>query len=175
MGLKVLFTREQIQERVQAMGKEISDYYREETEPVVVICVLKGAFMFFTDLVRGFDFEPLLDFVRLSSYADKTSPGSKMIFSKDIEMSIEGRNVLLVEDIVDTGHSIDYLYKVMRARNPKSIRVCALFNKHDRREMEVPVDFYGFTLPNVFIVGYGLDVAERYRELDSVYEYLQEK
>lgn len=170
MGLQELFSQQQIQARIEEMGKEISDYYREETEPVVCICVLKGAFMFFSDLVRGFEFEPLIDFVRLSSYADKTSPGEKMVFSKDIEVSIEGRNVLIVEDIVDTGHSIDYLYKVMQARKPKSIRIAALFDKYERREKEVQVDFAGFTMPSGFLVGYGLDFAERYRELDAVYE-----
>jgi len=167
--LTPFITAEQIAERVESMGREIAADY-EGDEPLVCICVLKGAFLFYADVIRKIDRHIEVDFVRLASYGTATSRSEDIVFSKDLEVSIEGKDVLVIEDIVDTGHSMDFLLHVLRRRNPKSLKICALIDKHERREMDVKVDFAGFKLNDGFIVGYGLDYAERYRELDGIYE-----
>ena len=168
MELKVIYAQRDIQARVQELGAQISRDY--SSEPLVAVCVLKGAFVFFADLMRALSIEPEMDFVRLSSYADQTSTTGKVIVSRDMEISVEGKNVLIVEDIVDTGYSISYLTKVLGARKPKSIKVCALLDKRERREVDIHVDYPGFVLEKGFVVGYGLDYAEKYRNLDGIYE-----
>lgn len=167
--LTPFITAEQIAERVESLGKEIAASYEGE-EPLVCICVLKGAFLFFSDIIRKIDRPIEVDFVRLASYGTATSRGDDIVFSKDLEVSIEGKDVLVIEDIVDTGHSMDFLMNVLRMRKPKSLKICSLIDKHERREKKVHVDFSGFQLSDGFIVGYGLDYAERYRELDGIYE-----
>ncbi|ACU89947.1 hypoxanthine phosphoribosyltransferase [Desulfomicrobium baculatum] len=163
-----LFDRPQIEARAQELGREISSHYGDE--PLVCVCVLKGAYAFFTDLMRNLTIHPTMDFVRLSSYADQTSRKSKMVFSKDMEIDIRDKHVLVVEDIVDTGHSMGFLIKVLEARSPKSIKIAAMIDKRERREVDVNVDFVGFPLDKGYIVGYGLDYAEQYRELDGIYD-----
>ncbi|UTF48785.1 hypoxanthine phosphoribosyltransferase [Desulfomicrobium sp. ZS1] len=163
-----LFDRSQIEARAQELGQEISSHYGDE--PLVCVCVLKGAYAFFTDLMRNLTIHPTMDFVRLSSYADQTSRKSKMVFSKDMEIDIRDKHVLVVEDIVDTGHSMGFLIKVLEARSPKSIKIAAMIDKRERREVDVNVDFVGFPLDKGYIVGYGLDYAEQYRELDGIYD-----
>ena len=167
--LTPFITAEQIAERVESMGREITASYTTN-EPLVCICVLKGAFLFFADIIRKIDREIEVDFVRLASYGTGTSRGEDIVFSKDLEVSIEAKDVLVIEDIVDTGHSMDFLLHVLRRRNPKSLKICSLIDKHERRSLDVTVDFSGFKLNDGFIVGYGLDYAERYRELDGIYE-----
>ncbi|QJB56254.1 hypoxanthine phosphoribosyltransferase [Pseudodesulfovibrio sp. zrk46] len=168
--LTPFITAEQIAERNITLGKEITESYKDSEEPLVCICVLKGAFLFFSDIIRCIDRPIEVDFVRLASYGTATSRGEDIVFSKDLEISIEGKDVLVIEDIVDTGHSMDFLLHVLRGRNPKSLKICSLIDKHERREKKVSVDFAGFELSDGFIVGYGLDYAERYRELDGIYE-----
>lgn len=163
-----LFSREQIAARVRELGQEVSAHYGDE--PVVCVCVLKGAFAFFTDLVRSLTIHPVIDFVRLSSYADQTSRQSRMVFSKDMEIDVKDKHVLVVEDIVDTGHSMKFLTKVLEARGPRSIKIAAMIDKNERREVDVAVDFVGFSMDKGYIVGYGLDYAEQYRELDGIYD-----
>jgi len=171
MGHKLtpFITAEQLAARVKELGAEVTASY-EGDAPLVCICVLKGAFLFFSDLIRTIDREIEIDFVRLASYGTAVSRGEDIVFSKDLEISIEGKDVLVIEDIVDTGHSMDFLLHVLRRRNPKSLKICALIDKHERRERKVAVDFAGFQLSEGFIVGYGLDYAERYRELGGIYE-----
>ncbi|MBC17865.1 Hypoxanthine phosphoribosyltransferase [Pseudodesulfovibrio profundus] len=171
MGHKLtpFITAEQIAERVESLGKEITTSY-DGDEPLVCICVLKGAFLFFSDIIRKIDRDIEVDFVRLASYGTATSRGDDIVFSKDLEISIEDKDVLVIEDIVDTGHSMDFLLNVLRMRKPKSLKICSLIDKHERREKQITVDFSGFKLEDGFIVGYGLDYAERYRELDGIYE-----
>lgn len=165
-----LFGQEEITQRVAELGREVSDRYRGEE--VVIVCVLKGAFMFFADLARHLDFEPIVDFVRLSSYADATSRGEKMLFTKDIEVDVEGKHVLIIEDIVDTGYSVEYLTEIMKARHPKSVAVCVLLDKTERREVDIgSVEFVGFKIESGFVVGYGIDYAEKFRCLPEIYEY----
>lgn len=153
--------------RIDAMAQEIDAFYNGE--PLVVICVLKGGFMFFTDLVRRLRCGPELDFIGLSSYGYGDSSGGTITLTKDVSMPLEGKHVLVVEDIIDTGHSMRHLLEHLHARRARSVRLATLLDKHERREVPVPVDFTGFSVNDGFIVGYGLDYAERYRELPALY------
>jgi hypoxanthine phosphoribosyltransferase len=134
-----------------------------------VVCVLKGAFLFFADLVRRIDLDLELEFIRLACYGKGTDSG-ELVFSKDLETSIQGKNVLVVEDIVDSGRSMDFLLRTFAERKPRSLRLAALVDKFERREVPLDVDFPGFTLHKGFIVGYGMDYAERYRQLGGIFE-----
>lgn len=167
--LRTIFTADQIASRVQEMAREINRTFSQE--PLVAVCVLKGAFMFFGDLVRKIHNSSLeLDFVRLSSYGMNSTTSRHVIFSKDIEADILGKHVLIVEDIVDSGHTMRFLLDQFAARKPLSLSVAALVNKSERREAAVDVDFSGFYLPGGFIVGYGMDYAELYRGLPDICE-----
>lgn len=166
-NMKVVISPEEIKERVAVLGREITERYKDES--LVVVCVLKGGFLFFADLVREIRVEQELEFVRLASYGRGTESG-ELVFTKDMEISIKDRNVLIVEDIVDTGHSMDFLIRTLEERKPKSLAIAALVDKYERREVDVKVDFPGFHLDKGFIVGYGMDFAERYRELGGIYE-----
>jgi hypoxanthine phosphoribosyltransferase len=166
--LKTIIDSEAIARRVRELGTAISDHYGDE--PLIMVCVLKGAFIFFADLVRAVSIEPEVDFVRLASYGHETVRKERILFTKDMELPVAGKHVLVVDDIVDTGHSVHYLLKVLAMRGAKSLRVCALVDKHERRQVDVVVDFPGFVLASGFVVGYGLDHAERYRHLPAVHE-----
>ncbi|GAB6058035.1 hypoxanthine phosphoribosyltransferase [Desulfonatronum parangueonense] len=163
----MIISSEAIAARVKELGAAISEQYGNE--PLVMVCVLKGAFIFFADLVRTLSIEPEVDFVRLASYGGQTTRKGRILFTKDMELPVHDKHVLVVDDIVDTGHSARYLLNVLRMRGAKSLRVCALVDKHQRREVDVTVDFPGFTLFDGFVIGYGLDHAERYRHLPAVY------
>lgn len=165
--LREVFGEAAVQARVAELGREVSAAY--VGRDVVMIGVLKGALPFMADLLRALDFCPTLDFVRVASYGGATAPG-KLRFLMDIETDIAGRDVLLVEDIVDTGRSLAYLLEMLWRRNPASLRVCTFLDKPYRRQAEVAVDFVGFSAPPVFLVGYGMDIGERLRRLRGVYE-----
>lgn len=171
MTAKLLFSAEDIAARVAEMGEEISAAYTGE--PLVAVCVLKGAVHFFSDLTRAISREDMeLDFVRLSSYGLGTVSSREVKLTKDLECDVRGKHVLLVEDVVDSGHSLRFLLDLLAGRGARSVRVATLVNKTERREVEIPVAFAGFSLDSGFIVGYGLDHAERYRSLPSIYELL---
>ena len=170
---KIVYTSGQIAERVRTMAAEIDAFYGDE--PLVAVCVLKGAVFFFTDLVRAMRSENLeLDFVRLSSYGKGTSSSRHMVFSKDVDCDITGKHVLIVEDVVDSGLSMQFLMRQFEARGARSLRLAALVDKNERREVDVRVDFAGFKLEEGFIVGYGRDYAEKYRALPDVVELVFE-
>ena len=169
-NMREVFSEELIRRRVRELAADIDDVYKGET--AVAVCVLKGAFPFFSDLVRAMKTDVLIDFVRLASYGDRASSSEHVQITKDVEISLEGRHVLIVEDIVDTGRSMDFLMRYFSSRGAKSIRLAALIDKKERREFSVHSDFAGFDLPSGFIVGYGLDYAERYRTLPAIYELL---
>ena len=166
--LKVVYTEEQIQERVKELAAQINKDF--EGEDLVVVCVLKGAFMFFSDLLKHITVKPEIDFVRCASYGSGTTSSKTISFTKDLEISIEGKHVLIVEDIVDTGHTISFLMSQLKARGAKSLKLASVVEKLERREIDVIVDYPGFTLEKGFIVGYGMDYAEKYRELGAIYE-----
>ena len=165
--LEMLFTAEEIDARVTNIAKEINELYANEK--LVMICVLKGAFMFFGDLLKKVTVKPEIDFVRVASYGNQTSSSKTISFTKDVEVSLDGKHVLLVEDVVDSGRTMKFLVQQMQARGAKSLRVASLVDKKERREVPVVVDFAGFENATGFIVGYGLDYAEQYRELPAIY------
>ena len=167
-NLKPLISEEAIQTRVKEMAGEISILYKDE--PLVVVCVLKGASFFYIDLCRCMNCAIDMDFIAVSSYGSAAQRSKTITFTKDVEIPLEGKHVLIVEDIVDTGHSMDFLYRQFQARGARSLRLAVLVDKNERREVPVTSHFVGFTLPSGFVVGYGLDYAESYRELPAIYE-----
>lgn len=172
---RVLFSQEDIHRRVEKLGRQIAQDYSvhnvgrdEQKRPIVLICVLRGAFMLLADLAREIRIPLQYDFICVSSYGNGTSPGA-VRFVKDLELPIRGRDVVIIEDIVDTGNTLDYLLRVFSAREPASIRVCALIDKPVRRVVDVNVDYAGFTLESdEFVIGYGMDYAEMYRNLPYI-------
>lgn len=166
--LTVLFSREKIRDMVQDLAGRINTQYRGEQ--VVAVCVLKGGFLFFSDLVRQLAPPPDIDFVRMACYGNGTSPSETTCLLKDVETGLQGRHVLVVEDIVDTGRTLALLLEEFSSRKPASLKVCTLVDKKERREVDVPVDFPGFHLEKGFVVGYGMDFSERYRCLDAIHE-----
>ncbi|MCI5708006.1 hypoxanthine phosphoribosyltransferase [Veillonella caviae] len=165
---EILFTQEQLASRVAELGVEISKDYAGES--VVLVGVLKGAVVFFTDLARAIDntVDVSFDFISCSSYGEGTTSTGVVRILKDLDRSVEGKHVLVVEDIVDTGTTLHYLLDNLRARGAKSVRLVALLNKPDRRKKDVDVDYIGFTVPDYFVIGYGLDYAEQYRQLPYI-------
>ncbi|MGH9509282.1 MAG: hypoxanthine phosphoribosyltransferase [Terriglobales bacterium] len=164
--LKVLLGRDQIARRVAEMGAEISRDFAGE--PVVLVAVLKGAAIFLSDLARNIPLEAHFDFFGISSYRDRTHSTGEVKLTKDVDHSLEGKNVILVEDILDTGLTLTYLKEVIAAHKPKMLRVAALLDKPARRVVPVKADYVGFEIPNEFVVGYGLDYGGRYRNLPDV-------
>ena len=164
---EILITEQQIQTRVAEMAAEIR---RDVPDDVHLIAVLKGAFIFLSDLVRQIpgDSKVSLDFMATSSYAKGTTTSGEVRMLKDLDFSLDGRNVIIVEDIVDSGLTLHYLHEILRARNPKSLRTACLLSKQSRRQVEVPVEYVGFTIEDRFVVGYGLDYAEQYRNLPYI-------
>jgi hypoxanthine phosphoribosyltransferase len=167
--MKVLLSRDAIRERVQALGSEISrDYAGREPH---LVGVLKGACTFMTDLSRAIEIPITLDFIAVSSYGAATKTSGEVKLVKDLDQGLEGRDLIVIEDIVDTGLTLNYLLNVLRARGPRSLKVAALLSKPSRRLVEVQVDYVGFTIDDQFVVGYGLDYNERYRSLPDIVIY----
>jgi hypoxanthine phosphoribosyltransferase len=165
---EVLFTKEMLAERVLEMGAEISKSYGKLAKPLVVICTLKGAATFFADLVRALECDHMWEFMSFSSYGAGTTSSGAVQMVLDLKMDIEGRDVLIVEDILDTGNTLKYMYKQLHAREPKSVKTAVLLHKHEMTIPGVEADFVGFKIPNKFVVGYGLDYAQKYRGLPWV-------
>lgn len=163
---EVLCTEQQIQEKVKEMGKRISKDF--EGRNPLVICVLKGAFVFMADLVKQIDVPLEIDFMAVSSYGASTKSSGIVKIIKDLDISVDGRHVIIVEDIIDSGLTLSYLIDVLERRNALSITVAALFDKPGRRTVELDADYKGFELPDEFVVGYGLDYSEKYRNLPFV-------
>ena len=163
---EVLVSAEDLQRRVGELGSEITrDYVGRE---LLLICVLKGAVLFLSDLMRAIEVPCQLDFMAVASYGSATDSSGVVRILKDLDAPLEGRDVLIVEDIVDSGLTLQYLLRSLGARNPASLEVCALLTKPDRRKVELPTRYVGFEIPDRFAVGYGLDHAERYRNLPFV-------
>jgi len=166
-GLSVLLTREQIQQRVAELARIIAAD-RAPGEDLHLVAILKGAFLFLGDLVRAMDRHVTLDFMAVSSYGKGTSSSGEVRMVKDLDAGLEGRNVVIIEDIVDTGLTLSYLQEILRARSPRSLRTACLLNKPSRRKVDVKVEYVGFTIEDRFVVGYGLDYGERYRNLPYI-------
>lgn len=172
---EVLLTEEMLANKVAELGAQITRDYADKE--ILAIGILKGAVVFMTDLVRAIDRPVELDFMAVSSYGANTDSSGVVRILKDLDQSIEGKHVLIIEDIIDSGQTLSYLIKNLSDRKPASIQLCTLMNKPERRKVDLPVKYVGFEIPNEFVVGYGLDYAEKYRNLPflgilkrSVYE-----
>ena len=163
---KVLISEEELQRRIAELGAQISADY-EGLDPLL-LCVLKGGYMFLADLTREMTISHGIDFMAISSYGDATKFSGVVRILKDLDSDISGRHVLIVEDIIDTGHTLAYLMENLRVRQPASLRICSLLNKPSRREVDLDIDYVGFVIPNEFVIGYGLDYGENYRNLPFV-------
>ena len=163
--MQALLSSDQIQSRVRTLAQEIG---ADHPDGVHFVCVLKGAFMFMSDLARAMDGEVTLDFMALSSYGSGTKSSGQVQVLKDLGTSIEGRDVVIIEDIVDTGLTLIYLQEILLARSPRTLRTACLLSKPSRRRVNVKVEYIGFTIEDKFVVGYGLDYAERYRNLPYI-------
>jgi hypoxanthine phosphoribosyltransferase len=163
---RILIDAPTLQARINAMGTEIAEAYRGQD--LLLISVLKGSIIFMADLIRAINMPHEIDFMATSSYGGSTKSSGVVRILKDLNKSIEGRNVLIVEDIIDSGHTLDYLIRILQERQPASLRVVTLLDKPDRREVDINVDWVGFSIPNDFVVGYGLDYNEVYRNLPYI-------
>lgn len=165
--LKLFQSRDEIAEQVRRLGAEISrDFQGRE---ILLVAVLKGAFLFFSDLVRVISVPVVVDFVRLASYGSETRSSGLVELRKDLEMSVTGRDVIIVEDIVDTGYTLESLYHRLLRREPASLRICTLLDKRCDRQVAITADYVGMSFDDGFVVGYGLDYRERYRHLPDLY------
>jgi hypoxanthine phosphoribosyltransferase len=164
---KILIAEDELQARVLELAEEIDGVYSEDNPPLLV-CVLKGAFIFLADLSRRLEVPHEVDFMEVSSYGGNTVSSGVVRILLDLERNIEGRHVLIVEDIIDSGRTLEYITRNLRTRNPASLRICTLLSKPARRELHVAVDWVGFEIPDEFVIGYGLDYAEVYRNLPFI-------
>jgi hypoxanthine phosphoribosyltransferase len=163
---EILVEADDLRERVRALGEQISEDYADRD--LLLVGVLKGAVFFLSDLMRHLDVACEVDFMAVASYGSSTDSSGVVRILKDLDIPIEGREVLIVEDIVDSGLTLSYLLRTLRARNPKSLEVCALLTKPERRKVDLPIRYVGFEIPNRFAIGYGLDHAEKFRNLPYV-------
>ncbi|MFC6260370.1 hypoxanthine phosphoribosyltransferase [Levilactobacillus fujinensis] len=164
--LKVLYSEEDIAEACKRLGTQLAEDYKDKTP--LIICVLKGAILFMTDVIRDMDIYATIDFIDVSSYNGGTASSGTIRLLKDLDTDVSGRDILLVEDIIDTGRTLKYLEDLLKDRNAKSIKVCTLMDKPSGRVVEAKADYVGFNVPSEFVVGYGLDYEEKYRNLPYV-------
>jgi hypoxanthine phosphoribosyltransferase len=162
----IMISEEELAKRVKELGKQLTEEYRGKD--LMVVGILKGCMLFLSDLVRSIDLPLTMDFMVVSSYGSATKSSGVVRIMKDLEREIEGKDVLIVEDIVDTGLTLSYLIENLKTRNPKSVKVCSLLDKPDRRKVQVDIEYVGFKIPDEFVVGYGLDYSEIYRNLPFV-------
>ncbi len=163
---KALITEAQIRARIRELGNQISKDYADQE--LVLVCVLRGATLFFADLAREISLPLRFEFLQISSYNNSTQPSKDIEFIHTGSDYVKHRNVLIVEDIIDTGHTLNFLLEHLKPLNPKSLKICTLLNKPSRRQVSVHIDYAGFEVPNVFLVGYGLDYAQMYRNLPYI-------
>lgn len=166
--VEVMISEAEIKSRVAELGKQISDHYRDSGSEMVLVGLLRGSFMFMADLCRTIDVSHEVDFMTASSYGNGTSSTRDVKILKDLDEDIRGKDVLIVEDIIDSGNTLSKVRELFSLRGPKSLAICTLLDKPSRREVDVPVEYVGFAIPDEFVVGYGIDYAQRYRHLPYV-------
>lgn len=166
-----LISEQKIKERVIALGQEIKEHYKGVEEPIVLMGVLKGSIIFLADLCRAVDLPVELEMMGVSSYGEATTSSGEVRITQDLTRPIKDKHVLIVEDIFDTGLTLKYLMENLKSREPKSIKICTLLRKNTPNQAEIKLDFVGFSIPNEFVVGYGLDVAEKLRNLPMIAIY----
>lgn len=162
----VFYSEEQLQDKVKMIGKQISEDYKDKN--LMLVSVLKGSVVFMADLMRAITVPCEIDFMAVSSYGDKTNSSGTVKIIKDLDRDIAGYDLLIVEDILDSGKTLSYIKEILLARKPNSIRICTLLDKPERRNSEIVADYSGFEVPNEFVVGYGLDFAQKYRNLPFI-------
>ena len=165
--LEILISEREIKDRIKDLADKIKKEFGENE--LIAIGILKGSFIFFADLIRELGNNIKIDFVVVSSYFDKMESSQNIVFKKDIEIDIEGKNVLLIDDIIDTGRTLKALVEIFKKKNPKMLKTCVLLDKKERREVNYDADFVGFEIPDKFVVGYGLDWGEEGRNLKDIY------
>ena len=163
---KILISEAELEAKVKELASEINRKYEGET--LIVVGVLKGSFMFMSDLLKKIDVDTEVYFLKASSYGSETESSGEVRITKDIEIDIKGKNVLLVEDIIDSGYTMDKVMQMLSERGPKALELCSCLSKPDRRVCDVKIDYLGFEIPDKFVIGYGLDYAEKYRNLPYV-------
>ncbi len=164
---KILFSRERIATEIKRLGQEISQDYGDQE--IMLVGVLKGSFLFIADLIREIESPSIVDFVRLASYGSGTKTSGIIEFRKELEMPIRDRHVIIIEDIVDSGYTLECLYNKLLLQEPRSLKICTLIDKSARREVEIEADYIGISMEDGFIIGYGLDHDEKYRNLPDIY------
>ncbi len=164
---KILFSREKIATEIKRIGQEISHDYGDQE--VMLVGVLKGSFLFIADLIRELETPAVVDFVRLASYGSGTQTSGIIEFRKELEMPIKDRHVIIVEDIIDSGYTLECLYNKLLLQEPRSLKICTLIDKRARREVDIEADYVGISMDDGFIIGYGLDHDEKYRDLPDIY------
>lgn len=164
--IRVMITEEELDKRISELGSQISADY--EGESIFLVCILKGAAMFACELAKRITVPVTMDFMATSSYGSGTVSSGEVKIKKDLDLPMEGRNVLIVEDIIDSGNTLNFLSQLFRDRNAKSVKMCTMLDKPDRREVDVDVDYTGFTIPDEFVVGFGLDYDQKYRNLPYI-------
>jgi len=170
--LKLVLSKDEILQKIKELAQKIDNDFNDE--PIVFIGTLKGAFIFLSDLLRYIKNPNVqVDFIRVKSYGMSDTSSESITLTKDLEISVEGKNVILVEDIIDTGLTVKFLYDYLKQFKPKNLKICALIDKKERRKVEIAVDYIGFEIEKGFLVGYGLDFAEKYRHLSEVYEVIR--
>lgn len=166
----ILISEQDVRSRIAELGQEITNFYQHKNihTPLVVVGLLRGSFMFMADLVREIHLPVEIDFMTTSSYGNAMNSNHDVRISKDLDGDIKGKHVLIVEDIIDTGYTLQKVRDILNLREPSSLTICTLLDKPSRREMDVPVDWVGFTIPDEFVVGYGIDYAQRHRNLGYI-------
>lgn len=167
--IKPLISTEALASRIQELGKTITEDY--QNKPLTCVCILKGSVIFFADLIRHIDLPLTIDFIRVSSYGSALESSGDVKINKDLSEPIKSKHILLIEDIIDTGITLDFLLELLKPREPASLKVCTLLHKPANKVKEIAIDYTGFTIENDFVVGYGMDVAEKYRNLDYIGVY----
>lgn len=166
--IKTLISDEQIAARVKELGAQITAEYPENGRPLLMIAILRGSVIFFADLIREVKREVIIDFMSVSSYGASHKTTGEVRMLKDLDESVDGKDIIIIEDIVDTGLTLQYLKRVITSRNPASLKVCCLLDKPERRKVEIEADYTGFTIANEFVVGYGFDYAQKFRNLKDI-------
>lgn len=163
---RILISQEDIQKRVKELGVQISKDYKGKS--LMMICILKGAIMFYSDLARYISIPLSMDFMAVSSYGHSTTSSGEVRIIKDLSIPAEGHDILIIEDILDSGNTLNYIKKILEDRNPASLKICTLLDKPERRVKPIEVEYKGFEIPDEFVIGYGLDFAEKYRNLPFI-------
>lgn len=163
---KVLLSKQEIAKRVKELGKQLSNEYKDKNP--IIICILKGSCVFFADLIREMDIPLEIEFLAISSYGNSTNSSGEVKVTKDTDKSLENRHVILIEDIIDTGLTLTYLKNMLQRRKPASLKICTLLDKPERREADIDADYTGFKIPNKFVIGYGLDFSQKYRNMPDI-------